>query len=118
MRNRILYWSPRVLGILSILFVSVFALDVFESGVPLSAIAVGLFMHLLPSFFLAGLLALAWKFELVGGAAFVMIALLPFFMLENSLSVNAILSAPFLATGILFLIDGFVHRPLIPTENQ
>jgi len=30
--TKILYWSPRILCILAILFISIFALDAFEPG--------------------------------------------------------------------------------------
>ena len=36
--KRVLYWTPRVLGILFALFISIFALDVFGEGYSLSLI--------------------------------------------------------------------------------
>ena len=54
-----LKWTPRVLTILFILFMAIFALDVFgEYSFPL--ILVALFMHLIPNFILIGVLLVAW----------------------------------------------------------
>lgn len=73
--NRAFYWAPRVLSLLFIAFLSVFALDVFEEYEGW-ALAVALFMHLLPSLVLLGVVAIAWKYELVGAIAFLIGALL------------------------------------------
>ena len=108
---KILYWAPRVVGILAILFISSFALDVFQEGVPAAQILLGLVMHLIPSFVLIIILVIAWKYELVGGILFVAISFIPFFLLSrNLLWVNMLLCVPFLLTGILFLVSS--HRML------
>lgn len=60
----------RGLGILFVLFVGVFALDLFGAGYSAGELAVGLFMHLLPSFALLGVLLLAWFRPLWGAAAY------------------------------------------------
>jgi hypothetical protein len=102
---KIIYWAPRLFGIIGILFISVFALDVFEPGVPPLEIAIGLFVHLLPSLALVVLLAFAWVFELVGGILFLLVGLLIVAYLSNAMWVNLMLAAPFLATGFLFLLS-------------
>lgn len=102
---KFIYWAPRVTGILGILFISVFALDVFQPGVPALEIVVGLIMHLLPSFALVVVLAFAWVFELVGGILFLLFGLLIIAFLSNAMWVNLILAAPFLLTGALFLLS-------------
>ncbi len=105
----LLYWAPRIVGILAILFISVFALDVFEEGAPLTAaVFLGLAIHLIPSFVLAALFAVAWRYELVGGLLFVAVSLAPFFLLSNQVWVNAMLCAPFLLTGLLFVASSHV----------
>ena len=65
-----LFWAPRILGILFILFVSLFALDIFEMGLGFWGTVVGLFMHLLPSIVMMIALALGWRWEWVGAAFF------------------------------------------------
>lgn len=105
--KKILYLAPRIIGILAILFISVFALDVFQEHVPLLQLLTGLTMHLLPSMILAVLLGVAWRYEFVGGILFVVISALPFFFLHNLVWVNVMLGAPFLLTGVLFLASRY-----------
>lgn len=66
----ILFWTPRIAGILFILFLSLFALDVFDMGLGFWGTLLALLMHLIPSIALAVALALAWKWEWVGALAF------------------------------------------------
>lgn len=65
-----LFWTPRVLGILFILFVSLFALDIFEMGLGFWGTIVGLFMHLLPSIAMTIALILGWRWEWAGALGF------------------------------------------------
>lgn len=105
-----LHWAPRITGILGILFISLFSLDVFEAGVPVGQIVIGFFIHNIPSLVLAGMLAVAWKYEQVGGYMFIAVSLAPFFLLSNPVWVNAMLCAPFLLTGVLFLASSKYSR--------
>ena len=47
--RQFLFWSPRVLTILFALFLSLFALDVFEEDRDFWGTALALFMHLIPT---------------------------------------------------------------------
>ena len=66
--RRALYWAPRALSILYILFLSMFALDVFGEGRGFWQTLVALAMHLIPSFVLIVALVLAWRWEWIGTA--------------------------------------------------
>lgn len=66
-----LYWTPRILSILFIGFLSLFSLDVYEPGMSAGEVALGMFMHNIPSLILIILLILAWKREIVGAVAFI-----------------------------------------------
>jgi len=95
--KKFLYWLPRVLTILFIAFISVFALDVFsEPNWPLA-----LFMHLIPSYFLVAITIIAWRREVLGGILFLIagFALLIFTHFEA-----LIIGAPAFVIGLLFLI--------------
>jgi hypothetical protein len=72
---RMLYWSPRVLSIGLILFLSIFALDVFSEEAGWLTIVKSLGIHLIPSFLLAAALLLAWKRELAGAACFALLGI-------------------------------------------
>jgi hypothetical protein len=61
-----LYWTPRLLSILFIIFISLFALDIFGQGYSLWQTVVGLFMHLIPTIILIIVLSVCWRWEWVG----------------------------------------------------
>lgn len=105
--NKLLHYAPRVIGILGILFLSSFALDVFGQGYSLSELIVALFMHLIPSFVLIAVLILAWRYERIGGALFVAAAIFPWVVFtDNDLIANLIISGPFFVVGLLFWMNG------------
>jgi hypothetical protein len=68
--RRFLHWTPRVLSMLFIIFLSMFALDVFSGEYTFWETLGALFMHLIPSFILIAVVALAWRWQLVGAVAF------------------------------------------------
>ncbi len=66
-----LFWLPRIAGILFVLFLSMFALDIFELHLGFWGTIVGLLMHLIPSILLAIAIVVAWKWEWFGAALFI-----------------------------------------------
>jgi hypothetical protein len=70
LRN-ILHWTPRIAGILFVLFISLFALDVFDSGLSFWETVAALLIHLIPSILLAVAIAIAWKREWFGALLFI-----------------------------------------------
>jgi hypothetical protein len=68
--KQLLFWAPRVLSILYIAFLSLFALDVFAEGRGFWQTAQALFMHLIPCFVLIAALILAWRWEWIGAAVY------------------------------------------------
>jgi hypothetical protein len=117
--NRLVYWIPRALAILFILFLMVFSLDIFEPGLTCWQIAIGLFMHNIPSLILAIVLLISWRYEIVGGVAFIIAGLAhmissvmradvePWYM---TFAISLILDAPAILIGILFLIGWYKKR--------
>ena len=73
--KHILFCTPRAAGILFILFLSLFALDIFAMELGLWGTIVGLFMHLIPSIALAAAVVIAWKREWVGAVWFLVLAI-------------------------------------------
>jgi len=103
--RRWLHIAPRAVGILAILYLSMFALDVFQPGEPWLSILIALAIHLIPSAVLVVVLVIAWRAELVGGIMFVVVSLVPFALLRNPFWVNLLLAAPFTLTGVLFIAE-------------
>jgi hypothetical protein len=73
---RWIYWTPRILSIVFLCFLALMSLDVFEPGLSAGQIALGLFMHNIPVLLLAIVLWVSWKYEIVGGIAFILGGLL------------------------------------------
>ena len=104
--KKFIYWLPRVLSILFILFLALFALDVFgEYGFP--EILIALFMHLIPNFLLIIALVIAWKWEVVGGVIFLALGLFSivfFDTYEHVVSFILVSLIPMII-GALFLLN-------------
>jgi len=93
--NKFIYWLPRVLAILFIGFISLFALDVFGEVLWLTA----LLMHLIPSFVLIIVTVIAWKKEKIGGIIFLILGLLAL------VKFIWVVWVPMILIGVLFLIE-------------
>lgn len=115
---KILHWAPRIICILAILFISLFALDSFSPDLTIWQQIGAFLIHLIPSFLLLVLLIVAWKREFIGGIIFTLIGLgfSPFIFVHNykmnqsvwmSLTIVLVITVPFIIAGILFIMS---HR--------
>ena len=64
---KVFHWLPRIICILAILFISMFALDSFKPDLTIWEQLGDFFMHLIPTYVLIALLIVAWKWEKIGG---------------------------------------------------
>lgn len=99
---RLLLWTPRVLGILVALFIGIFALDVFTEGRPIGETLIALVMHLLPTFVLLATVALAWRWEWIGGAVFLSLAALYTLTTLDHPTWIPLIAGPLVVVGTLF----------------
>lgn len=100
------YWAPRALGIGMILFLALFSFDVFDMEGTLWEKIGGFLIHNIPSFILILLLVISWRWEWVGAVGFTILGLA--FSLANlnaHWSEHALISAPLILIGLLFLIS-------------
>lgn len=120
---RFIHWAPRILCLLAILFISIFALDAFEPDLTIWQQIIGFLIHLIPSFILLIICVIAWKNELFGGILFAIIgiALSPFIYNKNydmnhsvsmSLGIIATITLPFIIVGVLFIISHFLKKKI------
>jgi hypothetical protein len=113
-KEKIIYWLPRVLGLVFVLFLSLFSLDVFGefSGWHL---VLALFMHLLPALILLGVIIIAWKYDLAGAAAFLFFAAFYTWQagFDQPWSWYALISAPAAITGIAFLLSWLQKKKIL-----
>ena len=108
-----LFWLPRVTGILFVLFISIFALDVFDMELGFWGTIFGLFMHLIPSIALGIVIAVAWSREWVGTVFFITWAIWYVTWMRGFdwIAYALIAGVPFIV-GILFLA-GWIWRKQI-----
>ncbi len=103
--NKILYWASRVLGVLVIIFISLFALDIFGQGYSFWQTVAGLLVHLIPSFALIITLLIAWKQERIGGVIYILLGLYYFYSMHDRILFKLPIAGPLLLLGILFLVQ-------------
>jgi len=68
--RQFLFWAPRGITIAFILFLGLFALDVFGEGHGFWGTLVALAMHLIPNLIVLAILILAWRWEWTGALLF------------------------------------------------
>ncbi len=115
--TRVIHWIPRIICIIAILFISLFALDSFSSDRTIWQNLAAFLMHLIPSFVLLGVLIVAWKWEMVGGIILTITGIILFIVLLNfnyrqrhfslaqSMINVSLLCLPFIIAGILFIVS-------------
>jgi hypothetical protein len=114
----VVYWSPRILSILFIFFLALFALDVFSEYHGWDIIP-ALFMHLLPSIILFIFTIIAWRYDLIGAVVFLIMAIFYVLMvgLHHHWSWYASISGPSAVIGILYFLSWVQRRSLDKTAK-
>ena len=118
---KIIHWTPRILCIIAILFISLFAADAFGHGGGFWKELGDFIIHLIPSIILLVFLIIAWKWELIGGIVLIVIGLIMtpiiyshnFAMNQNvgmSLIIIASITFPFIVIGVLFIISHYMKK--------
>lgn len=94
-----------------------FSLDVISTGLSTGEIVTGMLMHNIPAFILIIILAISWKFEIVGGIAFIAAGIAYMVMVMqganpwyNAISWSLIISGPAFLIGILFLVNWYLKK--------
>lgn len=105
-KKHVLFWTPRLLGILFALFLCSFALDVFGEGYGFWGTMFALLMHLVPPLLVLIAVVIAWRWEAAGGI--LLITLGAYYLMDwprMAWTTYLVISGPLLLTGILFLTD-------------
>ena len=104
-----IYWTPRIAGIVIAMFVAMFALDVFGLGGTVWQQIGAFLIHALPAILMGVVVVIAWRWEWVGAAAFLLAAL--FFMRvllgnpEGALGMLLLFSGPMLVIAVAFWLN-------------
>jgi hypothetical protein len=116
--DRLIYWTPRILSILFLLFLALFSLDVLDMNQGFWGTVAGLFIHNIPTFILLIALLVSWKHEIVGGVVFTLAGILYIAMLLRTILMNPPhqwymlcwslpIAGPAFLIGILFIVGWF-----------
>ena len=116
--KRMLYWVPRVWGIVYALFISLFALDVFEAHLPFAKLMLAFAIHLIPTAVLAVVLVFAWNRDWLGFVGFIALGLLYLWIthLRFPATVYFVISGSAFLIGLLFLASWVFGRRLHPSS--
>ena len=116
--RKILFWAPRIVCILLILFVSLFALDSFGGGQPLWRQVAAFLIHLIPTYILVAALVVTWRWEWVGAAIFPALGVYYMYMtrLRFHWTIYLALTGVPLLVGALFLA-GWLFRAQIRQKS-
>ena len=105
--KKVIKWAPRILSIIFIAFISLFALDMFSTEYKWWEMIIGFLMHMIPNLILIFFLVVAWKKPLFGGLTYLLISLAFFIMFDGYEQITTFLfiCLPVLIIGILFILD-------------
>lgn len=112
----LLFWAPRLLALLFALFISLFALDVFDEGLGLGGTILALSIHLLPTIAVLAVLVLAWRWEWVGAVAYFSLGILYLVVAWGRFhwSAYATITGPLFLIGLMFFIGWFYRAKSTP----
>jgi len=117
--NKFVLWTPRILSIMLVLFLTIFSWDVFDENSGFWQTVLALLIHNIPALLLAVIIWISWKYEIVGGIAFIIAGIVH--LVSSILRVDAepwyitsafslIIDLPAFIIGTLFLIGWFKKR--------
>jgi hypothetical protein len=113
--GKLLLWSPRILGILVCLFLSLFALDAFGGGKTFIQALPDFAIHVAPMLILLAVVGVSWRREWVGGLVFTGLAVGYAYLARHHLPWIPTISGPLLVVGVLFFWSWAHHRELHAT---
>jgi CHASE2 domain-containing sensor protein len=108
--EKLLLWSPRILGVGVSLFVGLFALDAFSQGKPFIQALPDFIVHLWPAMLLLAVVAVSWRLPWLGGVLFIACAVAYAAIAYRHLDWIAVISGPLTLVGVLFLASWLYRR--------
>jgi hypothetical protein len=102
--HQVLLWTPRVLGFVGVIFLGLFALDVFGIDAGFWEKILGFLVHLIPATLLLVVVLLSWRWPGLGGLTF--LSLGAFYVWGTNphpWSWDVTIAGPMFLIGLLFL---------------
>jgi hypothetical protein len=112
----IVFWSPRILALVFAVFMSLFALDVFNERLGLWRTLAALLFHLIPTAIVLVILAVSWRWGIVGTVLFSALGAHYIFSTRGQMhwSAYAVIAGPLFLLALLFLVDWLTRVRLRP----
>lgn len=118
---KVFQWLPRIICIMALLFVGVFAANAFQSGHTIWQQLSNFFIQLFPSLILLAFLLIVRKWKKIGGIIFtiIVLGLSPFVFMLNykrnhsigtNLGIILSITIPFLIVEVLFIVSHFLKK--------
>jgi hypothetical protein len=116
--RRILFWTPRIICILFAVFISLFALDVFEENTGFWQTTLALVRHLIPTALIVFILVVSWRWEWVGAVLFCGLGAFYIWWAWGKFPLVAYfaISGPLFVVGVLFLFN-WLYRAEIKARS-
>lgn len=103
-------WTPRILGILLVAFITLFAFDAFSNGEPASQNISDFLTHLIPAAIALVMVLTGWFYPLVGGFLFITLALSYSYISLDHPNWILTIGLPLFVLGALFIASHFIQR--------
>lgn len=112
--RRVVFWMPRILGLLFAVFISLFALDVFGAGYGFWQTIVAFLIHLVPTALILIALAVAWRWEWIGAILFMALGAWYVIMAWGKFPwiTYLLVAGPAFLIGGLFAVNWLLRREL------
>ncbi len=110
--NPVLFWTPRILVLVFAVFISLFAMDVFDREHSFWETVLALLMHLIPTAVILVSLIIAWRWELFGAVFYFGLGLFYIFWAWGKFPISAYvsISGPLFIVGVLFFLSWHYQR--------
>jgi hypothetical protein len=119
MTIKVLYWTPRIIAILAILLMMMFSIDCFGEYGSIDDQLICFLMHNLPSFAFIASLAIAWKWEIIGGILFILFFIAAGILFGSFTGnfASLIIIGPLLICGMLFILHDYLKNKIPPEST-
>jgi len=114
--QRAAFLAPRAVCIAVSAFLALFALDAVSESQGWWASVIGVAIHLVPSFVVLAVLALAWRRDLLGAGIMLALAMAYLLMAAGKVPAagQAAIAGPLIAVAALFLMSRMLNPPRSP----
>jgi hypothetical protein len=119
MLYKILKWTPRVLVIILIAFFLLMSFDVFTEDYKWYEMALGFFMHNIPTLLIAASLWVAWTKPRIGGYIYLILCVTTVFFFNTAEHIESFMasSLPLFIIGMLFVLNPNIDSAKLKQSN-